>query len=128
MQRSHTCTIYFDSPELTIQSVKASLQEDGLFVKESTGALFVRWSDQGPELKVIHRAGADVRVEAAAIGLSTEYEDRLLRCHYAFDIEFNDLNAVLDEVNTLIQVQHILLCTSEGVAFNSWNSALSGEA
>jgi hypothetical protein len=125
LKRCHTCTIYFSSPEHTIHSIKEPLEEEGLFLREKDNALFVRWDDKGPELKVTYRAGTEVQTEAAAVGLATEFEERLHACPYAFDIQFEDLEAVLDEINTLIQVQGVLQSTSKGVAFNSWNSVLS---
>jgi hypothetical protein len=44
----------------------------------------------------------------------------------AFEISFDDLDKVLAEANTLIEVQRILQQITEGVIVRSWNDELSG--
>ena len=63
--------------------------------------------------------------EAAEIGAGTAHEDALRGCDARFEIGIDDLDAALDEINTLIEVQSALQDASRGFLFLPWNGNLS---
>jgi hypothetical protein len=70
--------------------------------------------------------GDDVRKDAAKIGRATLYAGLMKECDSGLVITFQDLDEVLDEMNTLIEVQRILRTATDGVVSRTWNDELSG--
>jgi hypothetical protein len=95
-----------------------------LGVRREGDTLVVRWGD-GPALYVGFASGEDVRQEAAGIGERTPHAEALGGCDARFEIAFDDLGEVLDEINTLIEVQATLQDATRGFLFNPWNGELS---
>ncbi|HEL3173903.1 MULTISPECIES: hypothetical protein [Stenotrophomonas] len=63
--------------------------------------------------------------EAIELAHGTEFAHAMSQCTARFEISITDLEAVLDEINTLIEVQQTLLNAVNGVLWNEWNEALS---
>ena len=104
----------------------ARLQADlGLQVTRKANALAVRWGN-GPEPSVAWSAGQHVAAEAAEIAEGGPFAGEPCRCDARFEIGIVDLDEVLDEINTLIEVQCTLQDATAGYLFNSWNGELSG--
>ena len=87
--------------------------------------LTVRW-ENGPEMSVAWSADPHVAEEAAEIAEGSPFAAELSRCDARFEIGIEDLDEVLDEINTLIEVQCTLQDATAGYLFNSWNGELSG--
>lgn len=113
------------SPAFAIEDAERLLAEDGLHVTRNGDALSVRWED-GPEVSVSRSASPHVAEEAAEIAEGTPFAAELSRCDARFEIGIEDLAEVLDEINTLIEVQCTLQGATGGYLFNSWNGELSG--
>jgi hypothetical protein len=64
--------------------------------------------------------------EAAEISKGTPHEREISQCESRYEILIDDLDLVLDEINTLIEVQATLQSATSGFLFNSWNGELSG--
>lgn len=82
-------------------------------VNEVEDGFTIQWHD-GPVLTV--RAGqiADVRT-------------RIEHYNNALDVWVPDLDAALDEINTLIESQHVLAMASNGAVYTHWNENLQTE-
>jgi len=124
---SDVSMIFFrsDSSAFGIDRAARLLTDRGLQVVRDADALFVR-SDNGPEMSLVFNAEADVAKEAAEIGEGTPFAGELIDCDARFEIGIEDLDEVLDEINTLIEVQSMLQQATSGYLFNSWNGELSG--
>jgi hypothetical protein len=114
-----------DSPGLGLEDAERLLSDRGLQVTRKANALSVRWDD-GPELSVTRSAEPHVAEEAVEIAEGTPFAAELSRCDARFEIGIEDLDEVLDEINTLIEVQCTLQDATGGYLFNSWNGNLSG--
>lgn len=118
------CFILFHKPEFQLENAADALRSRGLVVDSQANALKVTWGD-GPQLRVHFARGAEVRQEAEDIGAGTRYTEMFKGFDSRFEISFDDLNAVLDEINTLIEVQICLQQATGGFLFNSWNGQLT---
>src|SRR5262249_9078677 len=79
----------------------------------------------GPEFRISLVSGESVRIEAAEIGAGTPHEAAMRECDARFEIGIADLDAALDEINTLMEVQGALQDASQGFLFLPWNGTLS---
>ncbi|QEG29595.1 hypothetical protein GobsT_43930 [Gemmata obscuriglobus] len=70
-------------------------------------------------------AGPHVAAEATEIGEGTPHEAAMRECAARFEISIDDLDAALDEINTLMEVQGALQDASQGFLFLPWNGSLS---
>ena len=71
--------------------------------------------------RVSFASGTDVQQESQEISANEE----LKQCDKRFQISFDDLDEVLDEINTLIEVQITLQNATRGFLWNSWNGQLT---
>ena len=101
------------------------LVKRGLTISVDAGGLCVCWGD-GPTLRISLNQAAHVAIEAARIGENTEFSAAMKRCNARFEIIINDLEEVLDEINTLIEVQATLQEFTGGYMFSAWNNQLTG--
>ncbi len=122
---SGTSMIFFCDPTVDLARTEAVLRESGLTVKPDpqSGQLRVSWG--GPELMVHLSREAWVIDEANEIAEGTSHADAMGRCDARFEIFIHDLDEVLDEINTLIEVQATLQQATRGFLFNDWNCRLS---
>ena len=99
-----------------------ALTAQGLSVDAQPGALAVRWDEDGPILRVTYAQGEQVAREALQrAGEGAPAEALLRACTARFEIAIDDLDEVLDEMNTLIEVQSTLQDSTGGHLFNTWN-------
>lgn len=120
------CMIFFKSngtsPDL--HDAGRLLAEQGLDVTTDADTLTVR-SEDGPALQIKLSTAPHVAAEAAEIAEGTEHLSGMSLCNARFEIGMEDLDEVLDEINTLIEVQATLQDSTSGYLFNSWNGELS---
>ncbi|MET7470512.1 hypothetical protein ACFYON_00615 [Micromonospora sp. NPDC005686] len=101
----------------------AARQLDTMPVAEEDGRLTVQWAD-GPEMRVTFNAKPEVAAEAAE--LADEYALPVMRTFdRRFEVTFDDLDEVLDDINTLIEVQGHLQDLTGGYVVRSWNRQVS---
>lgn len=105
-----------------LAAARDALREAGLEVNEAGDGLLVSWDD-GPVLRIVHNTAPDVAAEAAALA-ETAGEPPVGMCDARFEIAIDDLDEVLDEINTLIETQSTLQHLSRGYVSNSWNDEL----
>ena len=94
-------------------------------MQQAGDVLHVRWAERGPELRVRYSDADYVQIEATEIGKRTEWASSLARTDRRFEVAFDDLDAVLSEMNTLIEVQATLQDLTRGYLFNTWNGGLN---
>jgi len=126
MESAEKSLIYFHKPGMGLEQVAAPLAAGGLTVTRDGDLLRVRWAGKGPELRVRHVQGERIRLDAVQKGRGSELEPLMRTLDSAFEISFDSLDEVLDETNTLIEVQSVLQKITEGVTTRSWNDELSG--
>ena len=97
----------------------------GLTVSPRANELIVGYPDS-PEFRVVLATADHVKIEAAEIGEGTPHQADLAECDVRFEVFFDDLAEVLDEINTLIEVETALQEKSRGFIFLPWNGHLSG--
>lgn len=123
----HVSMIFFKSGSsgFGLEDAERLLRERGLQVLREADTLSVHWN-AGPTLLVRLSAALYVRDEASEIGEGTPFAVEMSRCDRRFEIGIEDLDAALDEINTLIEVQITLQDATNGYLFNSWNGEVSG--
>lgn len=115
--------ILFDRPDFDLEAASSLLGKRGLTVETQANKLLVTWQD-GPQLSVFLARGEDVRREAQEIVGDTGYKGQFGTFDTRFEIVFDDPDAVLDEINTLIEVQASLQEATGGFLFNTWNGSV----
>lgn len=126
MENAEKSLIYFHKPGVDLKQAQDSLAARGMTVTRDGETLRVRWGGEGPELRVRVVQGERIRLDAIQKARGTLLEPLMRTLDTAFEISFDNLDEVLDETNTLIEVQRILQQRSDGVITRSWNDELSG--
>ncbi len=116
--------IFFHRPGFNLENAVDLLMSHVLAIHPQGGKTVITWGD-GPQLRLYFANGEDVEHEAEEIGIGTSYADNIKACDARFEIAFDDLDEVLDEINTLIEVQVTLQEATKGFLFNSWNGQLT---
>src|SRR5262245_27382193 len=118
MSASSVCLILFRDAHLGLDEAVHLLSDRGLCVRREGDSLAVRWDQgKGPVLTVGLVGGEVIRQEAEEIGEGTPHAAALSGCDARFEISFDDLDEVLDEINTLIEVQCTLQDATGGFLF-----------
>lgn len=121
MANDSSFLVYFTGAA-TLDDAERVLRKTSLSVSRTNDTLQVRWG-QGPMLWIGLRAAAHVKLEALEVA-----EDKgvaqLGLCDRRFEVGFDDLDAVLDETNTLAEVQMTLQDLTRGWITMSWNGEL----
>jgi hypothetical protein len=122
---SDQAIVLFPDSGVDLASARVALGATSLTVRGDNRELQISWHG-GPVLRVTFERGPDVLAEARELGEGTPYAELLTRCNARFVITADDLDAVLDDTNTLIETQLTLQHATQGVLFNTWNDELSG--
>jgi hypothetical protein len=125
----HASLIFFRAGSGNLDTAAAALADRGMVVQRQA-------SEFGDELTVGFRSGPQLRVafvaepyvceEAEELSTGSPHAAEMSRCEVRYEVLIDDLDAVLDEINTLIDVQAALQGTTHGFLFNTWNGALHG--
>ncbi len=119
-----TCMVFFRSGICDLDAAARSLAGYRMTVVRDGDELSVCWRDS-PQFRVRLVAGDLVRAEAVEIGEGTPHEAAMRECDARFEIGIEDLDAALDEINTLMEVQSALQDASRGFLFLPWNGSLT---
>lgn len=124
------CLIFFRDPEaaFTPERMKEVLAEDNVTVEGDAEPFALRWDDDGPTLYAsIIRGEVAAVLAVRLLGAGDNKYRALAEASDAYiEIKFEDLDEVLDEINTLIQVQETLQHATVGLMYRSWNQSFSG--
>ena len=82
----------------------------------------------GPTLRVYLVGGPEVRTQGREAAAGTPHGAAMAACDARFEIVIDDLATVLDEMNTLLEVQLTLQDLTGGLLFNTWTGKLSAPA
>jgi len=120
------CMVFFRASDraLNLDDTARLLGELGLHVTREDETLVVALEDE-LSLKISLSTEPHVAAEAAEIAEGTPFASALSQCDSRFEIAIDDLDGVLDEMNTLIEIQSALQDETGGYLFNSWNEELS---
>jgi hypothetical protein len=122
------CMVYFRPGACDLDAAARSLAGYGLTVSRRGDELTAGRPDI-PEFpnrwfRVRLAAGPHVAAEAAEVGEGTPHAVALRECGARFEVAIADLDAALDEINTLMEVQGALQDASHGFLFLPWNGNL----
>jgi hypothetical protein len=121
------CLFFFRDPraEFTTARLKECLLADGLSVSGDDEILRVRWKEDGPVLFVsIHRGPVAETIARSVVSTRRKQRKLIPGCDCYVRITINDLEAVLDEINTLIEVQGAIQRATRGLGYYSWNQEM----
>jgi len=128
---TYTSFIMFHRPGFTLEDAADALAKSSLTVESRSDPLLGdyllvrRTPGVTPVLRVYLSRAPHVQEEAAEIGEGTPYAVAAARCDARFEICFDDLDEVLDEINLLIETQSTLHEATQAVfMFNSWRGEL----
>jgi hypothetical protein len=117
--------VYFRSESCDLNTAVRALEECGLTVRPQEGYVTVSRTGS-PEFDVGLSTEPWVRFEAAEVSAGTPHADAMGQCDARFEVSFESLDAALDEINTMIEIQVALQEACNGYQFLSWNGNLSG--
>jgi hypothetical protein len=122
------CLIFFRDAEaqFTPAQLKQLLQNRGLTVSGKPEPFTVQWHD-GPKLFVSIEWGRYiVPIIRGLVGRRRKHRTPIAGCDTQVKIELSDVEAVLDEINTLIEVQGTIQDATRGLMYMSWNHNFTG--
>lgn len=117
--------LVYGTRDVTVEAAEAALSRSKMLAVARDGdALTVRRKKPGgPELVVGVNAEPWVAVEAAEAA-ERHAVAAIAGCGRRFEVAFDDLEEVLDECNTLFEVQCGLADLTGGYVINAWNGLL----
>jgi hypothetical protein len=77
-------------------------------------------------LRIAYTHAKFIREEAAASSKNSPYAAEMAECDARFEILIDDLKGVLDEPDTLMEVQWALEGLARCFTVNSWNGNVTG--
>jgi hypothetical protein len=124
LSTSGVSLVLFEDEDLSFDHAHEALFDTGLTMIRQ-GERIAVWWENGPLVYISLAVGEAVRQQAEQIGQATPYAEILSRCSARFEITFDDLQAVREEMNTLLEVQDALQHVTQGFIFNVWNGQLA---
>lgn len=120
----HICLIFLTADSSNLEEAQAALTSCGLTVEGDRHEL-VCFRDNSPEFTIHLNSEVEVQTEALEIAEENpNYRSRLKNCDARFEIYFEELSEVLNEIDTLIDIQITLQDIAKGIVFTSWNGIL----
>ena len=118
------CMVFFQSDKCNLEDAYQSLISYGLTVKRYEDRLLC-FRDDSPQFTIGLATGEQIQQEAVEIAKNTSYTEAMNQCNARFEVVFDDLDEVLDEINTLMDVQRALQDAPGGFLFTFWNGNLT---
>jgi hypothetical protein len=119
------CLVCFRSGRCDLDGAAKALAGARLTVVRQGDELAVSYPG-GPVLRVAYAAQPYVAREAAEIVQGNPQVAALLPCDARFEILIDDLDAALQDYETLFAVQEVLEEATGGFLFNTWNGLFPG--
>ena len=114
------CLVCFRSGRCDLDGAAMALAGLKLSVERRGDELAVCYPG-GPVLRIAYAADSYVAEEAAEIAQGNPHAAALLPCDARFEVLIDDLDAALQEYQTLFAVQESLAEATGGFVFNTWN-------
>ena len=118
------CHIFFPTPGISLLEAAALFDRKNWRVQRDDDEFTLQW-EAGPTLRVLRQNNEIVLSDAKRLGAKTVYADFLNSCDCRFVILFHDLDAALDEINTLIETQMTIQDATNGLVYCTWNDSYS---
>lgn len=115
--------VFFNDPNINLATVVRGHANS--YARQGTTLATKPYRDDDPILFIRHEVGPHVRHMATKIANGSEYEAAMEDCSACFVVCFADLEKVLDEINTLIDVQSTLQDLTGGYLYLEWNESLT---
>jgi hypothetical protein len=122
------CLLFFRDPDATFtpERLKQALAETGVTAAGDAEPLALRCGD-GPILYAsIVRGEVAAVLAGRLIGRGRKHRALAAASDAYIEIKFESLDEVLDEMNTLIEVQAALQAATRGLLYRSWNQSFAG--
>ena len=114
------CLVCFRSGRCDLDGAAKALTDLKLSVERRDNELAVSYPG-GPVLRVVYAADGYVAEENSEIAQMHPQAAALLPCEVRFEVLIDDLDAALQEYQTLFAIQDALVGATGGVVFNTWN-------
>jgi hypothetical protein len=114
------CLVCFRSGRCDLNGAAKALAGLKLAVEQRADELAVYYPG-GPVLRIAYAADRYVAEENSEIAQGHPYAAALLPCDARFEVLIDDLDAALQEYQTLFAVQEALVGEAGGFVFNTWN-------
>jgi hypothetical protein len=121
---AETCMVYFQTGACDLATAARFLSSYGLTVVRR-GDTLIASRPGSPQFRISLSSEPHVLAEAVGSSQGTPHAAAMRECAARFEVVIDDLDAALDEINTLIEVQGALQDASRGFLFLSWNGNLS---
>ena len=118
------CLVFFRPGACDLDAAAKALAGYGLTVTRRGNELTAGRLGS-PQFHIVLSEAPHVAAEAAEVGEGTPHAAAMRKCGARFEISIDDLEAALDEINTLMEVQGALQDASQGFLFLPWNGNLS---
>jgi hypothetical protein len=118
------CFVCFKPGACDLAAAGKSLASYGLTVTRR-GDELIAGRPESLLFRIVMSAEPHVAVEADEIGEGTPHAAAMRECGARFEVAIEDLDAALDEINTLMEIQGALQDASQGFLFLPWNGKLS---
>jgi hypothetical protein len=123
MASSEVCLILYHDSSIGIDEAAAAMPRN-LTVERRGDVLHVRWTaDSEHEIRI--RAVSGVSARDGRVRWHRTLPEEVALFPRAFEISFDDLDAALDDINVLIDVQCTLEDLTAGACYNTWNRNLT---
>ena len=120
----HICLIFCKIDSFTLDDAQTALDKTCLTVERDRDRL-ICFGNNSPRFTISLNQGEEVRAKVKTISEEyPNYRSRLKNCNICFEVSFANLSEVLDEINTLIEIQLTLQDATEGIVFTSWNGII----
>lgn len=122
------CLLFFRDPgsAFTAARLKQVLADNGVTAEGNAEPYSLKWGE-GPTLYASIIRGEIASVLARRlIGRQRKHRELADASDAYIEIKFESLDEVLDEINTLIQVQITLQQATGGLLYRSWNQSFTG--
>jgi hypothetical protein len=119
------CFVFFAGNRPDLDDAAQALSKCGLSVNRTPDELVVYFPGK-PVLRVALATDDYVRGEAVELSEGTPFSKEMSSCDARYEILIDDLDAVLDEINSLIDVQQTLQQLTRGFLYLTWNGEISG--
>jgi hypothetical protein len=119
------CLVFFNSRiGCDLEAASRALAGRGMTVEHRSDELVAFFAGQ-PVFRVRLVSGEAVRKDAAELSVGKSFASRMAECDARFEVLIDDLDAVLDEINSLIDVQSALESLTHGFVYLTWNGELT---
>jgi hypothetical protein len=125
------CLFFFHDPEelFTAARMKQVFAEGVIIMEGDVEPFSLKWGNKGPTLyaSIDHGKTVKTLVKRLMRQISDPNHRVLAEASNAcIEVKFEDAEEVLDDINTLIEVQATLQKATNALMYNSWNQSFNG--